>query len=313
MKILKNFRLWHNPFSFYQETPTAIRVYPCPSCNETISAEASNCRFCNLPIDTATAERLVLENQRGTNAVASANTFRLSVVLAVFMIFGGIMNWLTSSPLSLGFLPLIVIGYGVYWLYQNRSLVTKDADYPLAVKKVKLTIIVWVAALVLTGAIATFNFTKYGLGTQPTGVELQGTNPPEFVLSGAGSVIDFSVGIFSPALPEDSPNRVQFIWKIIPNDIFSTDAKVQSVGRIAYGAVPEGFSQSQPALPLSSLEPGKYYVFYLLRMNAPHAMGAFEMKDGKPSRVYGLSFCNQLNEKWETVWIRCAGDSNPAE
>jgi hypothetical protein len=32
-------------------------------------------------------------------------------------------------------------------------------------------------------------------------------------------------------------------------------------------------------------------------MGVPHVMGAFEMKDGKTSRVYGLPFCVEFNEK----------------
>lgn|GEM_PF-493412 len=315
MKIFKNLRIWHNPFSFYQEKPMAIRVYPCPACKETISAEANNCRFCHLPIDAATAERLLVENQRVTNAVASANTFRLSVSLAALVILWGIMEVLTKGPSPAVFLPLVGIGYGALWLYRYQSLTTSDVDYPRAVKRVKRITLIWLLALVLPWGIVKLNVAEPELVTQKTGVELQGTNPPVFVLSGPGSVTNFSVGIFSPALPEESPNRVQIIWEIVPNDIFST--KVQSVGQIAYGKMPQRFTQyipvNGPPLPLSSLEPGKYYVFYLLTMNAPHVMGAFEMKDGKASRVYGLPFCVELNEKWKGVWTRCRGDENPAK
>lgn len=301
-------RIWDHPLSFYRETPTAIQLYRCPSCNETLSAEARNCRFCNVPIDAATADRLTRINQRVTNAIANANAYKLSVLMAVFISVAAIMNWVTQGSLFSVFVPLIGIGYGVYWLFENRSLVTKDPDFPLAVKKVKLTILVWLVALILTAALATWNVAKLGPWTHQTGVELQGTNPPTFELSGNGNIINFSVGIFSPALPENSPDRVLIIWELLPNEIFSDKTKVQSVDRIAYGTVPDGFNETQPAVPLAPLEPGKYYVFYLLKMNAPHLMGAFEMKDGKPSRVYGLSFCSRLNEKDERVWIRCDGD-----
>jgi hypothetical protein len=118
------------------------------------------------------------------------------------------------------------------------------------------------------------------------------TDPPVFVLSGPGSITYFGIGVFSPALPERSPNRVQLMWEIFPHDIFSTN--IESVGQIAYGTVPPGFSQSTPAsgppLPLAPLEPGKYYVFYLLTIGASHVMGAFEMKDGKTSRGVRSSF-----------------------
>jgi len=156
MKILKYLFL-SKPASFYLEAPTTIRVYPCPSCNETISSEARTCRFCNLPIDAATAERLLLDNQQVTNAVASANTFRLSVLFAALMILAGILDVMTKGSGPAASLPLIAIGYGVWWLYRYRSLITKDVDYPVAVKRVKLTIVVWLLALVLPWAITKLN------------------------------------------------------------------------------------------------------------------------------------------------------------
>ena len=312
MKIFKIPSIW--PFSFYQEKPTAIRVFPCPACKETISADANNCRFCHLPIDAATAERLLLENQQVTNAVAGANTFRLSISLAALVILWWIIGVLTKDPSPAVFLPLVGIGYGALWLYRYGSLTTSDVDYPLAVKRVKRITLIWLLALVLPWGISKLSVPAQRLVTQET-IEIQGTDPPVFVLSGPGSITYFGVGVFSRALPEKSPNRVQIIWEIFPHDIFSTN--IESVGQIAYGTVPPGFSQSTPAngppLPLAPLEPGKYYVFYLLTMGAPHVMGAFEMKDGKTSRVYGLPFCVEFNEKGEGVWTRCRGDENPAK
>lgn len=195
MKMFKNLRIWHNPLSIYQERPTAIRVYSCPACKETISAEANNCRFCHLPIDAATAERLLLENQRVTNAVARANTFRLSISLTALVILWDIMGVLTKDPSPAVFLPLVGIGYGALWLYRYGSLTTSDVDYPLAVKRVKRTILIWLLALVLPWGIVKLKFPEHGLVTQETGVELQGTDPPVFVPSGPGSITYFGVGV----------------------------------------------------------------------------------------------------------------------
>jgi hypothetical protein len=312
MKTFKIPSIW--PFSFYQEEPTAIRVFPCPACKETISADANNCRFCHLPIDAATAERLLLENQRVTNAVADANTFRLSISLAALVILWWIIGVLTKDPSPAVFLPLVGIGYGALWLYRYRSLTTSDVDYPLAVKRVKRITLIWLLTLVLPWGISKLSFPEHRLVTQET-IEIQGTDPPVFVLSGPGNITYFGVGVFSPALPEKSPNRVQIIWEIFPQDIFGTN--IESVGQIDYGTVPPGFLQKTPANgpppPLAPLEPGKYYVFYLLTMGVPRVMGAFEMKDGKTSRVYGLPFCVEFNEKGEGVWTRCRGDENPAK
>lgn len=137
--------------SLLKEAPSQIRVHPCPACNETISADASDCRFCHLPIDASTSERLVTESQRVTTAVAQANTFRLSIGAAVLLIGVALFNLymdrsLTVSTVICSFIALV---YGSQWLYRNSSRVTHDPDYPAAITKVKGTMVVWVALLLI--------------------------------------------------------------------------------------------------------------------------------------------------------------------
>lgn len=140
-----------NLYSFWRETPTHIRMYPCPACNETISADVSNCRFCHLPIDANTAQRLLTESQQVTTAVAQANTFGLStgaaVLLAGFAFFNLYMD--RSLTESLFVCSFIAVAYGSRWLYRNRSRLTHDTDYPKAISKVKWTMGVWIAVLLV--------------------------------------------------------------------------------------------------------------------------------------------------------------------
>jgi hypothetical protein len=79
------------------------------------------------------------------------------------MVLVVIMNVLTNGAGLLVLLPFIAIGYGVWWLYRYRSLTTKDVDYPVAVRSVKLTIIVWLMALLLSWAITVLNVVKHGV------------------------------------------------------------------------------------------------------------------------------------------------------
>ncbi|HKV36896.1 MAG TPA: hypothetical protein VJP89_21325 [Pyrinomonadaceae bacterium] len=135
--------------SFWTEAPTYIRMYPCPACNETISADASNCRFCDLPIEANTAQRLLTESQQVTTAVAQAKTFGLSTRAAVLLAGFAFFNLYVDRSLtqSLVACSLIAFAYGCWWLYSNRSRVPHDADYPAAITKVKWTMLVWVAVL----------------------------------------------------------------------------------------------------------------------------------------------------------------------
>ena len=140
-----------NLLFFWTEAPANIGMFPCPACNETISADVSACRFCQLPIDTNTARRLLTENQRVTTAVARANTFSLStraaVLLTAFAFFNLYMDGSLTETLVL--CSFIAFAYGAWWLYHNRSHVTQDADYPAAISKVKRTMLVWVAVLLV--------------------------------------------------------------------------------------------------------------------------------------------------------------------
>lgn len=140
-----------NLFSFLTEAPTHIRMYPCPACKETISADVSNCRFCHLPIDANTAQRLLTESQQVTTAVARANTFSLSTRVALLLTTFAFFNLYMDRSLtdSLVVCSFIAFGYGAWWLYNNKSRVTHDADYPAAITKVKTTMVVWVAALLV--------------------------------------------------------------------------------------------------------------------------------------------------------------------
>lgn len=139
----------NQPF-WKEEAPSRIRVYPCPSCRETISVEATSCRFCNLPIDSNTAQKLLADSQRVTTAISRANTFSLSTRAAALLIAFVIYQWAVDGfPARIIIaVPFLPVAYGVQWLYANRSLVTHDADFPAAVKKVKWTIVVWIAVLV---------------------------------------------------------------------------------------------------------------------------------------------------------------------
>ena len=140
-----------NLFSFWKEAPTHIQVYPCPACNETISADASSCRFCHLSIDANIAQRLLIESQRVTTAVAQAKTFSLSTRVAVLLAGFAFFNLYTDRSLteSVVVCSIIAFAYGTWWLYRNSSRVTSDADYPAAITKVKRTMVVWVAVLVV--------------------------------------------------------------------------------------------------------------------------------------------------------------------
>lgn len=141
--------------TFWTEPPTHVRVYPCPRCQETISVDATNCRFCHVAIDLQTAEQLWVENQQIATAVRRGNTFGFTthiaplvtgVALWILYMGGGITELLFVSP-------LLALSYGAQWLIHNRSLAKDDDDYLAAVTTVKRAMLVWAVALLVQVAV----------------------------------------------------------------------------------------------------------------------------------------------------------------
>jgi hypothetical protein len=124
-----------------------------------------------------------------------------------------------------------------------------------------------------------------------TKVRLEGGNPPTFVLSGSGRLGELI--IFGPKqepiAQRDPFDETNAVWKIaaMENDE-SGAAKVEELRALTYGIVPAGYKQITPigkAAP--PLVPGERYRYWFVTVNAPHASGYFEIRDGKAKSVDG--------------------------
>lgn len=122
-----------------------------------------------------------------------------------------------------------------------------------------------------------------------TEVRLEGGNPPNFVLSGSGRL--GTVLIFGPdqeRIAESNPSDDTFaLWEIEPERKGGGGA-IEDVAVVTYGVVPPGYKQVKPkdgSAP--ALVPGKRYRYWFVTVNAPHAAGYFEIRNGKPFSVPG--------------------------
>jgi hypothetical protein len=150
---------------FFKEAPTDTRMFRCPSCDRIISLGTSTCRYCGLTIDEETARRLNEAFKRVTDAVASANTFKQSIWLAVFIsVAGPLYLLLPGQPNPRVFLislaPVLFLGYAVSWHYKYGKLSTQDRDYPEAVSAMRRSLLVWSAALVIQIAVVCYGLTS---------------------------------------------------------------------------------------------------------------------------------------------------------
>ena len=124
-----------------------------------------------------------------------------------------------------------------------------------------------------------------------TVITLEGGNPPTFTLKGSGRLGE--VVICAPEQERiagsDPFDYTYALWQIKPErDGEQAAARLEDLHSITYGVVPKGYKQIKPdGGPPSSLSPGKRYRYWFVTVNAPHAGGYFEIRDGKPIPVKG--------------------------
>jgi len=139
---------------FFKEEPSNTRLLPCPSCQEIVDVSTRTCRYCGTQIDETTARQLNADFQRVTDAVASANTFKQSIWLAVIWAIAGPIYLLMSVSnhslvLVLPFVPVGCLAYAISWQRKYGSLKTRDKDYPDSVRSMRIALIVWIGCLIV--------------------------------------------------------------------------------------------------------------------------------------------------------------------
>jgi hypothetical protein len=124
-----------------------------------------------------------------------------------------------------------------------------------------------------------------------TQVKIEGGNPPTFALSGSGRLDELLV--FAPEQEQKSKvnpfDDENAIWIVKAEGEAATSKNlVEHIGKITYGVVPKGYSQTKPiGGPLPPLISGKRYKYWFVTVNAPWAAGYFEVRDGKAVPVNG--------------------------
>jgi endogenous inhibitor of DNA gyrase (YacG/DUF329 family) len=109
---------------------SAVQVFPCPSCGETINTSVQQCPFCSAPIDRAEAEKSAAETSRISQACSDASY--LKIMLAILIPFG-ILIFFPFLGLA-GMLGFIFIKYAVpvmtirWWIKYGR-IKTTDSDF----------------------------------------------------------------------------------------------------------------------------------------------------------------------------------------
>lgn len=123
---------------------SAVRVFPCPHCRETINTTVQQCPFCGAPIDHAAAEASAAETARISSAVSDASYLR--TMLFLLLPFFGIMFLPFLSLLGivgLWFLKIAIPVMCIRWWIKYRGIRTTDPDFFTARRNAILVSGVW--------------------------------------------------------------------------------------------------------------------------------------------------------------------------
>ena len=125
------------------------RTFRCPNCNEMINDSMTQCRYCNVPVDPAVAQ-LIAERQEKANQSYSDASFLRTAVVAMYVFMG--LSYIPFVPLvGWGFLAtfVVVLVLLIRWQVKFGRLVTNDADYLKARRSWRLSLVLWLMAILL--------------------------------------------------------------------------------------------------------------------------------------------------------------------
>jgi hypothetical protein len=124
---------------------SAVQVFPCPNCHETINTSMQECPFCSTSIDHAAAEQSAAATSKISQACSDASYLKvmawalLTFFLVMFIPFLGL-----AGIVGLWFLRIAIPVMVVRWWIKFRSIKTDDPDFARAKRA---AIIVGIVAL----------------------------------------------------------------------------------------------------------------------------------------------------------------------
>ena len=123
------------------------RTFRCPNCNEMINDSMTQCRYCNVPVDSGVAQ-LIAERQEKANQSYSDASYLRTAVIAMYVFMG--LSFIPFLPVvGWAFLItfIVVLVLLIRWHMKFNHLVTNDADYLKARRSWRLSLILWLIAI----------------------------------------------------------------------------------------------------------------------------------------------------------------------
>ena len=201
--------------------------------------------------------------------VYTSNVFAILGLRSMYFLLAGVLN--KFHYLRLG-LAIVLTFIGVKML-----IVMGHIEIPIWISLI-------VVLIVLSASIlASLLWPK--VTVIATKVRLEGADLPTFNLSGTGTLCHLSIFAIPETEmenPEDG-SRSETLWVIEPVNGYEQGRKVEDIGEVQYGVVPEGYKQVHPlnnAGP-APLVKGQMYEYWFDTAHAPHARNYFIIRGNR--------------------------------
>ena len=119
----------------------------CPSCNDLITADSTECKYCSLKLDRNIIETEVAKFEEVSDAVSQANTIQsfnagliLVGLLCIYILIAGASG---AQRFYVHVLPIGGFVFVITWFIRFRNLRSKDPDFEPARAGVSRSLMMW--------------------------------------------------------------------------------------------------------------------------------------------------------------------------
>jgi hypothetical protein len=121
----------------------------------------------------------------------------------------------------------------------------------------------------------------YFISERHTKLNVLGGNPPQFQMSGSGTLGALRITGHKKQREAVGPDAVTY-WMIEPENGYAKGEAIEILSPITYGKIPRGYVQTYPEQgEAPSLVEGEIYTIHAETFNANHGIKRFFMEAGK--------------------------------